>query len=1042
MNNRLRLSLLTISIIAIVSFQPAFADYQEKLDFAAGLEETLGHFWALERNLDENNAELAVIHATHPVAELYDAMKPVLQETDAALDSSFGTILLDLKEKATVDVSRAQAQEAIDAAKEAVELARTAVVGDALSGDPHFKLELMRTLLETSIAEYGEAVSDGIIIEMAEFQDGSAFVWRSQQIFGEIRSDLDSDRADEIETLFADVWSAYDSRADLSVVDSATGAILNSINEVRQEKLDFAAGLEETLGHFWALERNLDENNAELAVIHATHPVAELYDAMKPVLQETDAALDSSFGTILLDLKEKATVDVSRAQAQEAIDAAKEAVELARTAVVGDALSGDPHFKLELMRTLLETSIAEYGEAVSDGIIIEMAEFQDGSAFVWRSQQIFGEIRSDIDSGKAAEIAEYYEEVWAAYDSQADPSVVDSATSAIISEIGSIVGTEEGAGLIGFVDEIRRLLAEAQSEYREGNRALALSLATKAYLDNYEFLEAPLLDVGERELMLEVEEIMRVELRSMIREGASTSAVDAHIGSILSKIDTVAAVLGVGQLPLGDSWNALKGELSAAEKADTLNASLEHLQSARDIYTDVFQEAAQSNDAADDELIIGTLSESERLLGQGDINQVKLNRQIIDKTIYKIAYHEIENAIAANDADGLLRWFDVMEKKFKFSENDYGTNSALIAIGSSGSITSEHGETIKSDLLGIFKIKTFEEIEEAIQALNGGDTEGAKKFAYEGLYYYRTLHPDVERELGSDSAAELLHEMEEVIEIVESSLGTADKIRELQTIGAEVELILREYEGGDTSELGVALSGMRDRLNLVNIEYVAAVEDGQIIDQQEYDETVVFLTRTIELYNEQSHALSALSESDSSELISTLNAIDRIVTSYGDPSEVTDLVKSGLGNVEALQELSGIAVDEDFLLTYVDEIRRLLTEAKSEYRQGNSDLAFRLVTQAYLDNYEFLEGPLADAGERELMLEVEGMMREDLRAMIRAGAPVSQVDAQIDAILERMDTVAVIVPEFGPLVMLVLVVAIVSIIAITARSRIGLTPRY
>ena len=58
MNNRTRISLLTISIIAIISFPPAFADYREKLDFAAGLEETLGHFWALELNLDEGNAEL------------------------------------------------------------------------------------------------------------------------------------------------------------------------------------------------------------------------------------------------------------------------------------------------------------------------------------------------------------------------------------------------------------------------------------------------------------------------------------------------------------------------------------------------------------------------------------------------------------------------------------------------------------------------------------------------------------------------------------------------------------------------------------------------------------------------------------------------------------------------------------------------------------------------------------------------------------------------------------------------------------------------
>ena len=53
-----------------------FADTETdaKLEFAGTLEETLGHFWALEMNLDESNSELAIVHATHPIAELFDTM--------------------------------------------------------------------------------------------------------------------------------------------------------------------------------------------------------------------------------------------------------------------------------------------------------------------------------------------------------------------------------------------------------------------------------------------------------------------------------------------------------------------------------------------------------------------------------------------------------------------------------------------------------------------------------------------------------------------------------------------------------------------------------------------------------------------------------------------------------------------------------------------------------------------------------------------------------------------------------------------------------
>ena len=311
-----------------------------------------------------------------------------------------------------------------------------------------------------------------------------------------------------------------------------------------ESKLDFAAGLEETLGHFWAIEQNLDDKNAELALVHATHPIAELYDAMKPTLQASSPSLDTQVQTTLLDLKDKATIDVSRAQAQKAIDDAKGVVQIARQTIVGSELSNDPNFKIELMKTLLETSKGEYAEAIADGIIEEMAEFQDGSAFVWRSQQIFGEIKSDIDSHVAEEIEEFYEDLWGAYDKRADPSEIETLADGIIHEIDEVLGVEGGKHELSvYVETIKDLLEQTKQEYANGNTDLALSLATKAYLDNYEFLEGPLEESGEDELMKEVEVMLREELRNMIKDGAPASEVNSQIDAILVKMDAVAVVV-------------------------------------------------------------------------------------------------------------------------------------------------------------------------------------------------------------------------------------------------------------------------------------------------------------------------------------------------------------------------------------------------------------------------------------------------------------------------------------------------------------------
>jgi len=311
------------------------------------------------------------------------------------------------------------------------------------------------------------------------------------------------------------------------------------------ERLEFGAALEETLGHFRALELNLDAGNEELAMTHATHPVAELYDSMKPTLVAADPALDRKLGSILGELRDKASTKVSRSAAQSAIDDAKEAVEEARMAVIGADLSSDPAFKLNLMATLLETSIAEYGEAVSDGRITEMAEFQDGSAFVWRAEQILRTMEDDLGEDDYEELVEVFGEINEAYSDRLDPSEIDERTSYLLAEINGILGItgSDEDTLLTYVDNINMLLEEARKEYNAGNSDLALSHVTKAYLNNYEFLEAPLMEAGERKLMERVEVMMREELRSMIKQGAPASEVSDQIDAILVEMETVAVIV-------------------------------------------------------------------------------------------------------------------------------------------------------------------------------------------------------------------------------------------------------------------------------------------------------------------------------------------------------------------------------------------------------------------------------------------------------------------------------------------------------------------
>ena len=79
-------------------------------------------------------------------------------------------------------------------------------------------------------------------------------------------------------------------------------------------------------------------------------------------------------------------------------------------------------------------------EAIEDGNIVEMAEFQDGSAFIWRSQQIFEEIRSDVaNSGK---VNDTYVKIWEAYEQRHSPEQVTLLVDELIAEFEIVSGIE------------------------------------------------------------------------------------------------------------------------------------------------------------------------------------------------------------------------------------------------------------------------------------------------------------------------------------------------------------------------------------------------------------------------------------------------------------------------------------------------------------------------------------------------------------------------------------------------------------------------
>jgi hypothetical protein len=86
----------------------------------------------------------------------------------------------------------------------------------------------------------------------------------------------------------------------------------------------------------------------------------------------------------------------------------------------------------------------------------------------------------------------------------------------------------------------------------------------------------------------------------------------------------------------------------------------------------------------------------------------------------------------------------------------------------------------------------------------------------------------------------------------------------------------------------------------------------------------------------------------------------------------------------------------------IEDIQVLLNKILDEYRAQNYTGAEDLATVSYLENYEYIEAPLAQKNE-ELMEETEIMLREDLRTAIEEKAPLDQVQQLMNNINGNLD---------------------------------------
>jgi hypothetical protein len=206
------------------------------IDFVSNIEQIRAHLDAAMMNKQAGNNSLAQAHALHPIAEIYSSIEPQIANANMTLNQTLASNLNELSQmvnSSTTDEFNTQAQKINGLVNQTVKQ----VVPVETTNNGTFGLAVIADLLSIASEEYGEAVENGTIKEIVEYQDGQAFVSRAQDLMVQASSTAGLPPQEqtldiqETNKLFSDLNTAIQNKSSPEAVDTSIRAIIHKISK-------------------------------------------------------------------------------------------------------------------------------------------------------------------------------------------------------------------------------------------------------------------------------------------------------------------------------------------------------------------------------------------------------------------------------------------------------------------------------------------------------------------------------------------------------------------------------------------------------------------------------------------------------------------------------------------------------------------------------------------------------------------------------------------------------------------------------------------
>jgi hypothetical protein len=320
--------------------------------------------------------------------------------------------------------------------------------------------------------------------------------------------------------------------------------------------VEFVSNIEQIRGHLDQALINKESENITLAEVHTLHPIEEIYSSIEDQLANQNSTLNQTLSAALQNLPSSAT-NATLQEFESQIDYVNTLLNDSMQAVVPSAeFSNNPAFNASVVGRLLDVAGHEYEEAVENGTVKAIVEYQDAQAFIYRAHLVFNSSASNINQSMAHEVEEvnvFFSNLNGAVNNKEDPATVETTINGIIHELAEITGLSESQLIgeevsaeeqdpIAIINNIKSMLTQLIAAYRSQDYQGAESIAIEAYLENYEYVEAPIAQL-DQQLMEQTEVMLREELRQMITDRVPIEQVEQHIAMINANLDRATELL-------------------------------------------------------------------------------------------------------------------------------------------------------------------------------------------------------------------------------------------------------------------------------------------------------------------------------------------------------------------------------------------------------------------------------------------------------------------------------------------------------------------